>query len=321
MKGVTRRMWRLAPALACGAAAQALAQAAPPVPAVSPLTVTAPPREDRKLKALPFSTLEGLTYRFVETHSAPAATIAQYTRWADPVCPRTQGLSAADNARVSQRIRDLAAEVRAPAATGACTPNVEVIVTDRPQPLMDRVAARKPIFLGYHFPSQTKAAVRMNRPIQAWYVTQTRGAGGAQVDIAAGGPTMGVSMMEVGQGPSGCAGSHFTECLKSEFDNVLIVVDAGKVKDQPLDAVADYAAMLALSRPASLDGCDDIPSILDLMSAACAGRPRPQALTPFDVDYLKALYQTDMAAVLVVERGNLAANLARIIKSAAADPK
>jgi len=58
--------------------------------------------------------------------------------------------------------------------------------------------------------------------------------------------------------------------------------------------IADYIAMLALSQPETLDGCNEFPSILDLMSASCTSRSKPTALTESDLAYLKALYAADI---------------------------
>ncbi len=328
MRGMARLVSWWLPAVICAAAPAALGQtaasqaAAPAVPSVSPLVVTAPP-EARVLRAMPFSKLEGLTYKFVETHAAAAQPIQQYARWHEPVCPETLGLSDADNAAVSQRIRDVAAEVGAPVEPpGKCVLDVEVMFTDQAQGFMDQVADRKPIFLGYHFVPQTERLKQVKRPVQGWYATQTRGGVLVQIDAAGGGSGVGVTNpMEMGRMPGGCAGSHFTACLKSEFANVLIVVDANRMAGQPLGPLADYVAMLVLTRPASLDACDEIPSILDRLSPACPGRADTQGLTTFDLAYLKALYRTNMSMFGEVQRSNLAGALARTIKSSASDPK
>ena len=45
-----------------------------------------------------------------------------------------------------------------------------------------------------------------------------------------------------------------------------------------------------MTQPVSLDGCNALPSIIDLFSAACADHPEPTGLTETDTAYLKALY-------------------------------
>ncbi len=48
--------------------------------------------------------------------------------------------------------------------------------------------------------------------------------------------------------------------------------------------------MLALTQPISLNGCNALPSIIDLFSAACSGNPEPTGLTESDTAYLRGLY-------------------------------
>ena len=82
----------------------------------------------------------------------------------------------------------------------------------------------------------------------------------------------------------------------SSIINVLIVADITKVGGGEIGPVADYVAMLALSEPASLDGCNALPSILDLESPDCGSRARPDRLTDSDMAYLKGLYAADLGA-------------------------
>jgi hypothetical protein len=82
----------------------------------------------------------------------------------------------------------------------------------------------------------------------------------------------------------------------SSIMNVLIVADANKVAGQEIGPITDYIAMLALSEPRSLDDCNTLPSILDLMSDGCNGREKPKGLTDSDIAYLKGLYVADLGA-------------------------
>ncbi len=105
--------------------------------------------------------------------------------------------------------------------------------------------------------------------------------------------------------------SRFTHCLSSLFVNVLIVADANALNGRPIGPIADYIALLALSQSRSLDGCDALPSILDLLSTKCGGRSKPDGLTDSDLAYLKALYWTNLETELVVEKGQIAEKMAR----------
>ena len=119
----------------------------------------------------------------------------------------------------------------------------------------------------------------MKRPIQAWYTNH------CAPDIEPGAPPGWVNNI----GFVFWAADN-TPCQKIGFDNVLVVVDERRIPGLTLGALSDYAALLALTQPASLDGCNALPSIIDLFSAACANNPEPIGLTETDMAYLKALY-------------------------------
>jgi hypothetical protein len=66
--------------------------------------------------------------------------------------------------------------------------------------------------------------------------------------------------------------------------------------DANLSALADNAAMLALSEPRALGQCNVLPSITDLF-ATCPGRAAPEGLTPADTAFLEALYTAQGAVI------------------------
>ena len=75
------------------------------------------------------------------------------------------------------------------------------------------------------------------------------------------------------------AGSRLTQCLKSLFTNVLIVVDAPAMMERRrIGPIADYIAVLALSQAKSLDACEALSSILDLLAGRCCRPGRPHHL-------------------------------------------
>jgi hypothetical protein len=259
--------------------------------------------------------------KFVQSHGTPAAKTGQLARWSDAICPVTLGLSPAMNAFVSARVAALAAEVGAPVAKRAgCRPNVEILFTDQPQTLVKRVARKQSAFLGYHDASQTASLVTFSRPIQAWYLTGTQNNKGQRsVDVSEGkaASELGVTqtngglqaLEQMAQTPEGCADSHFTRCLSSLFVNVLIVADQNALSGRQIGPVADYVAMLALTQPRSFDGCDALPSILDLLSTKCGDRSEPDGVTDNDVAYLRALYRVNLESMVWVQTNAIAGRM------------
>ncbi|MGZ3378480.1 MAG: hypothetical protein ACXU8S_17935, partial [Phenylobacterium sp.] len=119
--------WRMAAAIAgvgLLAAGPAAGDPAKPAASVSGVTVTAPE------KANPLVNPEA---QFVRGHLAQNRN-QQYARFRDPVCVRVIGLPPEFDAFIAKRVVELAKAVNAPVdPSAACTPNVNVIFSPKPQ--------------------------------------------------------------------------------------------------------------------------------------------------------------------------------------------
>jgi hypothetical protein len=329
----TPRIW---PALAGAISLSATAvQAAQPTD-VAPVTVqgVAPPK-----------TIERQARSFVLSHAAPIAKINQIGRWHEAICVQVVNLVPEQAAAVKARVEQVAGEVGLQVAKPGCKSNIQVVVTDQPQAFIDRVAQRDEHALGFHYKSDLAKVKAVTHPIQGWYKTATQGNGNANGAAFAyitcatdspgpppimcsntgslAGETHAMETVDIPENgsPSGCADSRFSGCLKSLFKNVLIVVDSRAVQGKDLGPVEDYLAMLALSRPTSLDGCEALSSIIDLYAmSACPDRDPPDGLTPADAAYLTALYASDAETRLSSEQSDIAGRMASIlIKARTAD--
>lgn len=264
---------------------------------------------------------------FVRSHGAPTRMLGQLARWVDPICPVTMGLSPEMNAFVAARVTAIATEIGGPKSKRpGCRPNVEILFTDDPQALVDKVARKQSEFLGYHEVSEAHAVAAVSHPIQAWYLTGVENDNGQRsVDVSThpvaselavsalnGGPQ---AMQALSRSPPGCPDSHFTNCRTGLIVNVLIVADAKALDGRPIGPIADYIGLLALSQSRSLDGCDALPSILDLLSRGCGERAKPDGLTDADLAYLEALYRTNLDTFMSVETNQIADNMARNAQS------
>ena len=282
-----------------------------PATAAAPLTVQgrAPKVIERQSKS------------FVNGYAAVAnPEIGQIARWYDPVCVTVVGDLAEDQAAlVKARIESVAQALGVRAPDAGCTPNVEVVFTDRPQEAMDIVAERREYLLGYYHLHLRDQLKRVTHPIQSWYVTASRGSGTGAAALAFAG-VMSQQRFEVVDDPwnippNGCANTRLdASCLRGVFHNVFIVVDTRPLDGKPLGIAADYITMLALSEPRLLDRCYAMQSILDLFARpACEGRPLPDGLTPSDAAYLTALYQADLEAKTKGERGDITERMSKIL--------
>jgi hypothetical protein len=305
----------------CPPPAAALAQAAPPPAArtaaattVAPVTVTAPAKP---------RVIEKQASAFVLSYAAAQnPEIGQIGRWRDPVCVQVVGLPQPDEAaKIQARIESVAQAVGLPAARAGCTANVEIVFSAEPQRIMDIVAQRHEFLLGYYHTHDHDRLKQVTRPIQAWYVTATRGNGEGASALALNGlrryAQYRTEVIDDPQNapPTGCGDSRLTtSCLESVFNNVFIVADSKATEGRDLGMVADYLVMLALSQPRSLDGCNAMASVLDAFAkSACPGREPPDGLTPPDAAYLTALYGTDLDAKTKVEESDIADRMARIL--------
>ena len=331
-----RHGWNASVSLVCacvlgGMAGGALAQSRDAPTTEQPLqevTVSA-------ARVLDHKTLSHAVSGFVQSHSAPGTRINQIGRWHMYVCPLVIGLREPFNDQMVRDVLDVARGVGAPTRPKGktCKVNVEIVFTKEPQALLDHIAKNYRVLLGYYPAAQMAQLTTFSRPIQAWYLTATH-SGGYQPPIpglsAASAPTSGadgpgadmpfetggqIDSEETARGmaPSGIVGSYFTKGLSSQFVHVLIIADDTQLSRYPLRSVADYVALLSLTRMAKLDQCAPLPSITDLLASGCAP-PVADSLTAADRAYLKALYTADLEKNLNLERGEVHDRMMRQIE-------
>jgi hypothetical protein len=263
---------------------------------------------------------------FVASFAAPTHMTGKIARWeGGGTCPVTVGQRPAVAAYVSQRVREIATAVGAPVkSSDTCTPNIEIVFTRTPQELLDNVRQHDADYLGYAESSaEREKLAQVTRPIQAWYTTQTkdlRGIGSVDSGRSRG---AGASMSNFTYAPrAGCRGTNpapiqlgdakFTavtgnrvsDGMRSALYHVLIVVDPGKLKDYEIGPLADYIAMLSLTQLNSLDVCQQLPSVVNILAPGC--ERKPNGITEDDLAYLRALYKMSPEKSLVVQRNEIA---------------
>jgi hypothetical protein len=255
--------------------------------------------------------VEATLHNFVTSYAAPAILSGQLTRWGKPICPRTDGLSRdAYTSFVTQRIRVVAAMAGAPVAPTPCKPNIEIFFTDDPQTSLNQVRAKDVNLLGY------KGPMTVNHPVQAWYVTGTTGLDGkteidrevfSDIEFNGGGcETCGGQITWTMPTPT-VGGYRLRTDLRSEFVNIVIIADKNKTADFQLGPVADYIAVMALSRTNAFQTCQGISSITNLMAADCAGKT--DGLTDVDLGYLRGVYKMSMDEPLLVQQSDIAGEM------------
>jgi hypothetical protein len=74
--------------------------------------------------------------------------------------------------------------------------------------------------------------------------------------------------------------------------------------------------MVALAQPKSLDGCNVLPSVVDLFSKDCPGRNGEDGLTRADVGYLTGLYGMDLEGTKKSQMNDIAERMADMLLKA-----
>lgn len=223
------------------------------------------------------SRLRTVVRNFVDVATMPSPLNA-VSRWKTKLCPHTTGMSPSFTKFVDARIRAVGQQIGAPVNMDEnCAPNLQIIFTERPQEMLDTIRTKLPALLGYHYAAQARELATVEHPIQAWYATGTRDRMGQLIpDNPYGFATATVE------------GSRLKTGFRAEFLAVTVVVDLVRVENQEIGAIADHAAMLALSQARAFERCRPVPSITN-MFLGC-GDDIAVTLTKYDAAYLKALY-------------------------------
>jgi hypothetical protein len=128
---------------------------------------------------------------------------------------------------------------------------------------------------------QIENLIERSEPIQAWNVVRPfsdSATAATPEGIASGGRL---------------ANSRLTTAHSVDIVATVIVADQRKLNGYSIGAMADYIAVLILSRTQTRPDCSALPSILDLLSQSCGHQEAPTAITAGDIAFLRALYSTD----------------------------
>jgi hypothetical protein len=275
------------------------------------VTVTAPrPPTDQELAGDSLSqfVIHHATVRYFNT--GVTGNLARWRGGKQSICPVSDGLSLAQNAYITARVRALATYVGAPVDSAPhCKQNVQIIFTNRPQEKMDSVIQWATVYFRNRYSGGTKdlIAFRPDHAIQGWYMTTRGGSIVLNTDLE----FLSLSVLPVW--PK-IIQNHLGDERGSGIGVVILVVDTTKVVDYSIGAIADYLAMMTLSVVQSPDNCDPLPSILDLKSSSCGKREMPAGITAGDLAFLKALYYKNTGWGRSLSRDEIQDNMTRQFK-------
>jgi hypothetical protein len=166
-----------------------------------------------------------------------------------------------------------------------------LLFTTTPQALLDGVRKNHQVYLGYHDNStQAETLAKVTHPIQAWYTTANKDVNGIlQVDSFSTASVGDSAQLDVSLIMGSVTGLRGRDGRHSALYHVIIAVDPNKLLGHEIGTLADYISMLALSQVASLDTCQQLPSIINVLAERCS--EGPSAITPNDIGYLRGLYK------------------------------
>jgi len=231
-------------------------------------------------------------------------------------------------ALVVQRVKEVATKVGVRVSTNpVCKPNIVIAFTSTPQALLDNIRKDHAEWLGYHSSSEELDRLgAVTRPIQAWYSTATedlngrRQIDGSRSDSNGRGVLVTAPCYLIDPGfktmPGGICNVWFPNAIKAEvkgsrvadglratFDHVTIIANPPAVHAS-WSTIDDYIAVLALAQINSLDTCQALPSITNLLASGCT--QAGTAITANDLGYLKAVYAANPEKVPGLQKNEIA---------------
>jgi hypothetical protein len=250
--------------------------------------------------------------QFVTGFATPTHMTGKVARWEAGICPLTAGQQPEFTKFVTQRVKDVAAQVGAPVNNSAnCTPNIDIVFSKIPQELLTNIREHQPDYLGYAANSaETEKLATMTKPVQAWYATQTQDRQGRnRVDR---GVRLGEGAAISASGRASetdyasdatyakVSGNRINDGVRSTFFHIVIVADISKLKGYEAGPMADYIALLALTQLNSLDSCQPLPSVENMLAKGCGAMTG--ALSAADIAYLRSVYKMSPDRMLLASQ-------------------
>jgi hypothetical protein len=221
----------------------------------------------------------------------------QLGRFHAAACPVAMGLSDVQNARVAERMRQVAAAAGIKVATSPCKPNIFVIVTPDKRAALDELDHRFPMYFNGMSSKEVAALKASTAPAVAWQVGSRLSADGQPLEKPVGVDYYRVSSVE---NPSRIRGVTEPTFLVS-----VVVIDVNAARGLTTTELADYATMrtFAATDPDRVVKTG-APTILGVL-AQPDDKPLPVTLTYWDLAFLKSLYATDNAYYARYQRSDM----------------
>jgi hypothetical protein len=204
-------------------------------------------------------------------------------RWNSPICLLVAGLTVEDVKLVSARLSQIISSSGAPLARSPCQPNLIVVATSEPDRVLNAWYARDSRLFGDAASAQIRQYLEssQSRPVRVWY----------NIDL---GRKSGTRNGHFIPSNTRAESSAFVGNAAFDFLSVFAIIDTHRTEHTTLDRLADYVAMVGLTRIDLDADLGSAPSILRLFAAS--GEYQPSGLSSWDAAFLKALYQSNQTS-------------------------
>lgn len=230
-------------------------------------------------------------------------------RFIDPVCPRVMGIAQPYAGMVRTRMLAIAEAAGIRVGREGCQSNISVSFVGDATALMREIDRRSPTRFNEIPRNERAAMVDGDSPIRWWYLTETRtrhqmrnAPQSIQTETGgqSGGSSTTSSALEADALSHYDAGSNVSNAVNRAIVDANVVIDLDGVEGRSLQAVAAYAAFVAFSEVRRSDP-PPAGSILGMFGA----EPQADALTDWDLAFLRALYQIPLDRAARRHRGML----------------
>jgi hypothetical protein len=291
-------------------------------------------QEDREI-VVTGERLREATMEFAAAIASASIAEGQYARWDNDICPSVAGLAQAEAQTLIDHLAVRANQVGMSVEGAGCQPNLVIVFAPDSDRFAREVVDRRRDLLGYYSEDDVitlgrdalEAFAMTPRAVRWWHVSNTTTADGrslADTRSNDGSGTRGAALAvrgdiagaaTAGSGYEGAEatrsrGTRLSRETRQDLRFALVIVDTRRIAGMPSGAVADYLAMASFIQLDANADMSGFPSILNLFSARQPGEAPPNAMTDWDVAYLRGLYNARRDADAMRQRGDIARRMA-----------
>ncbi len=209
-------------------------------------------------------------------------------RWNQPICPLVAGIPSAQGEFILRQVSVAAQAAGARLAGRKCKPNFHVVLTYDPDELMQLWRKRAPRLFGMASRTAVRNVMSKARPVRVWYNAWEACGESEQGGLVAAGGSISDALSFMSD--CGIKDTRLAWNYIVPIQSVVVIVDIDDIKDVKIGPLADYIAMVGLTKVDLDADLGDAPTVLRLF-AASAG-PAPQNMSEWDRAFLKGLYRT-----------------------------